>query len=327
MRGVIVSLVLGLMLAGAGYGGTTEERPWLERVNDATPEEVTKRKDPSPAIIRAQVLLDRAAISPGVIDGYDGGNTRKALRVFQLRNRLRPTGVLDTATWEALIGADSAPVLMEYTITEKDVAGPFVEAIPAGMREMGKLERLDYTSPRELLAEKFHLDEDLLERMNPEVDFSKAGAKIVVADVRGPRPEGPAVTVVVDRQNQSVKPYAADGRLIAFYPATVGSSTFPSPSGDLEVVSVAENPEYTYSARLEFSDLKEGERAIRIAPGPNNPVGSIWIGLSRRGFGIHGTPHPSKIGKQSSHGCVRLTNWDARELAFLVKKGVTVQFR
>lgn len=318
------ALVGALTLIVAARSGRAAEELSLEQVNQAERPTATA-KGPSPGIIRAQVLLDRAFVSPGVIDGYWGGNTEKAIRVYQHLQHLSPSGELDTATWASLTSGSSTPALTTYTISKRDAEGPFTEQIPSGMKEMAKLDRLGYTSPAELLAEKFHLDQDLLKALNPDVDFSKPGTKIVVANVRGRKPKVLAASVVVDRTNQAVKAFSQDGRLIAFYPATVGSDTFPSPSGDLKVTAIAEDPVFTYSGKLEYSDLKKGE-AIQVAPGPNNPVGNIWIDLSKDGYGIHGTPSPSKISKSASHGCVRLTNWSARELAFLVKPGVPVRF-
>lgn len=320
IRTSLGSLLAMLLINAPVNAQTTDE------VNGAElKDRVAAVKGIDPVMVKAQILLDRAYYSPGVIDGIYGGNTRKALREYQLQRRLTVSGDLDTETWEALISEDQQPALMSYTVAVGDVDGPFVDSIPAGMKEMAKLERLAYASASELLAEKFHMGERLLRALNRDVDLSESGAEITVARVRKRRTGTKVATILVDKVGQTVKPLDVNGNLIAFYPATVGSRTFPSPVGVLKVTAVAEQPTFTYSSKLAYSDLPKGERLI-IAPGPNNPVGIVWISLSKNGFGIHGTPQPEKISKTASHGCVRLTNWDALELAHLVSAGVTVQF-
>ncbi|MGV3723875.1 MAG: L,D-transpeptidase family protein [Actinomycetota bacterium] len=317
----LLTIFMVALLANAPAGAQT-----ANEVNEAELQDrITAAGGIDPVMVKAQILLDRAYYSPGVIDGIYGSNTKKALREYQLQRRLTASGTLDAATWEALTGDDDQPALMSYTLAKEDVDGPFVDSIPAGMKEMAKLERLAYTSASELLAEKFHMGERLLRALNPDVDFGKSGAEITVARVRKRRPGSRVATILVDKVSQTVKPLDASGKLIAFYPATVGSRTFPSPDGVLKVTAVAERPTFTYSSELAYSDLPKGERLV-IPPGPNNPVGIVWISLSKNGFGIHGTPQPEKISKSASHGCVRLTNWDALELAHLVSSGVTVQF-
>ncbi len=281
----------------------------------------------TPLMTRTQVLLDRAFFSPGIIDGRSGSNVKKALQMFQKANVLPVTGKLDQKVWSAL-AQDEAPALTTYALTQSDVKGPFVAKVPADLKKQAKMKRLAFTSPLELLSERFHMAPDLLRKLNPGVNFKKPGTpgmKIVVANVGGRKPEGKVAKIQVDTAGQTVRALDAEGKLIAFYPATVGSSDYPSPSGKLKVVAVAERPVFTYSAKLQYSKLKKGQ-VYKIAAGPNNPVGLVWIDLNKDGYGIHGTPEPAKISKAESHGCVRLTNWDAVELAGLIKPGVPVTF-
>lgn len=298
-----------------------------DTVEQATFEDAGPRSGKiSPLVIKAQIFLDRARFSPGVIDGLEGENYRQALEAFEKQNGLNADGKLDREVWSKLSSGQDRPALKEYTITEEDVAGPFVEKIPDDFKEMSKLDKLAYSGPEELLAERFHMDEDLLRALNPKADFAKAGAKIIVADPRDDQAKGDVTRIEVDKGEKAVRAFTSDGKLVAFFPATIGSSEKPAPDGTFKVNAVAKNPTYYFDPeKLEFKGVKVDEK-LKIAPGPNNPVGSVWIDLSKETYGIHGTPDPSKIGKTFSHGCVRLTNWDAQDLAGRVKAGASVKF-
>ena len=276
------------------------------------------------ALIRAEVLLSRAHFSPGVIDGLDGGNLRNALAAYQAANQLAPDGKMNTDVWAALT-KDSRPALTDYVITPDDVKGPFLPTVPKDMAEMAKLPALSYTGPVQELAERFHMDEGLLKALNPGVDFNAAGAKIVVAAVGPEKLAMPVVRIEVDKTRRQVRAFGAAGLLLAVYPATVGSAERPAPEGLLAVRTVASNPTYTFDpSRLTFGKASDGK--LTIQPGPNNPVGSTWIDLTKDTYGIHGTPDPRMVGKVASHGCVRLTNWDARQLSLAVRNGTQVDF-
>jgi lipoprotein-anchoring transpeptidase ErfK/SrfK len=278
-----------------------------------------------PAIARAQILLDRANFSPGVIDGLGGDNTRQAIAAFEKAAGLPEDGVLDAEVFQRLTAGDAGKVMTDYTITAADLAGPFIGQVPSDLQVMSKLAAVGYATPLEALAEKFHMTEGLLRALNPGIDFGKAGQTIIVAAVAQTDLTADVARIVVDKTERSVRAYDANDRLLAFYPATIGSSARPAPSGDLTVVGVAPEPNYTYDPDRVSYD--RGDRKVIVPAGPNNPVGSVWIDLSRDTYGIHGTPDPSKVGKTFSSGCVRLTNWDAEQLASRVKPGVRVVFR
>tara|TARA_R110002167_G_scaffold22816_3_gene81432 strand:- start:326 stop:1471 length:1146 start_codon:yes stop_codon:yes gene_type:complete len=306
--------------AAGGSANTPEQPDRSGAVDDALPEDTR----PDPAMVRVQILLDRTRFSPGVIDGLGGGNTRHAIAAFEKANGMTVDGELDAAVFQALTSGDSARVLTDYTLTPEDVGGPFIGTIPDDIEALSKLETVGYSNAREALAERFHMTEALLDALNPGVDFNRAGQTIVVAETGPDTLQGEVARIVVNKAESSVRAFAADGTLLAFYPATVGSSQTPSPSGSYTVRAIAPEPNYTYDpSRVSYGD---GGSAVVVPPGPNNPVGSVWIDLSRDTYGIHGTPDPAEIGKTASSGCVRLTNWDAEQLAGAVTSGVDVKF-
>lgn len=288
----------------------------------ADPAVVAPPTPPRPDIIRAQILLDRARFSPGSIDGLGGENTRQAVAAFAEANDLQSDGELNADIFAKLTEA-AAPVMTRYTITAADVAGPF-RPVPASLKDQAALPALNYASAFEGLAEKFHVTEELLSALNPDANFEQAGETIVVPAVSDAPLPAAVTRIVVDKTDSALRAYGADGTLLAFYPATIGSSARPAPSGRLTVVGVANEPDYTYDPERVSYD--RGDRKLVVAAGPNNPVGSVWIELSRDTYGIHGTPEPAQISRTASSGCVRLTNWSAEQLAAAVKPGVEVIF-
>jgi lipoprotein-anchoring transpeptidase ErfK/SrfK len=299
----------------------------LQAVNGAELSKRSAQKDSKgfdPVILKAQVLLDRAGFSPGEIDGRTGENVTKAMTAFATARGLKAARQLAPDLWSELTATSDDPVLIEYTIAGEDVKGPFLEKVPSKMEDMQGLDRLAYGSAAEAIAEKFHMSERLLKLLNPGTSF-EAGQTIVVANVSNNVGATKVVKVEVDKSQRVVRAFDKNGDLVVVFPASVGSTEKPAPTGTFRVTAVTPNPTYRYNPAYGFKGVKATKPFI-IKPGPNNPVGSVWIALSAPSYGIHGTPNPSQVSKTESNGCIRLTNWDAKRLAAMVGKGTTVDF-
>ena len=384
MRGALAFLALGCW-SQPGVAAPEAERAkgaeslTVEAINKAafaTPEKkasakTSAGKTPQPLLMKVQVLLDRAHFSPGAIDGRDGENLRGALSAFAVAQGLAATKTVTPELFDKLQATSPDPVAVSYTITEADVAGPFVDPMPAKMEDQAALEAMGYTTIREMLAERFHMARDLVTALNPDAALDKAGTVITVAGVsplemgkpkadskpdkaaakdgkkadrkadaaadepgKDERKSEPSknepskdvARIEVDKRTKQVRAFDKSGTLRAFYPASIGSEEKPAPSGDATVKGVAFDPWYTYNPKYRFMGVGATEK-FSIHPGPNNPVGLVWIDLSIPSYGIHGTPEPEKVGKTESHGCIRLTNWDARDLAQRVERGAKVEFK
>lgn len=269
---------------------------------------------------KVQILLDRSGISPGVIDGWRGGMSESAIKAFQRRAGLPMDGRMSPVVWQLLQPFAAEPLTMTYTITEDDSYG-LVDNIPSDYGEKAKMTTQGYTSIEEKLAERFHMDEKFLVRLNPGIAFVPGAT--IQATVPAKPIRGKVARIIIDKATRRVAAYDDRGRMVADYPATVGSDQTPSPHGTHTVDAVALDPVYTYNPNRNF---KQGnnDRVLTIPPGPNGPVGNVWIDLSQPTYGIHGTATPSKLFVSQSNGCVRLTNWDARELAGMVQPGKTI---
>jgi lipoprotein-anchoring transpeptidase ErfK/SrfK len=285
----------------------------------------TKSTELDPVLVKAQILLDRVGFAPGEIDGRAGENGRRAIVAFAAARGLNSDGKLNAQLWSELTATSSEPVLTEYRIVEKDVQGPFLKRLPAKMEEMKDLDWLGYTGPVEALAEKFHMSEALLRALNPGKSLNRAGETIVVANVGSSLPRRQVTKIDIDKRQRVLRAFDKGGNLVAVFPASIGSAEKPAPSGTYKVTGVSENPTYRYNPEYHFKGVR-AKQPFTIKPGPNNPVGVVWIALSAKGYGIHGTPEPSKVSKTTSHGCIRLTNWDAKALAAMIEKGASVTF-
>lgn len=271
-------------------------------------------------VLRGQVLLDRAHFSSGEIDASYGKNLRMAIKGYQKAQGLTVSGSIDAPTWGAL-SVDVAPILLSYTILEADIEGSYVP-IPKTWADKANMAVLGFESVEEALGERFHVSPTLLKQLNPDKDMGHVGEVIVVPNIAtGDLPK--AEKVIINGSNGTLALLDANGKIIAQFPATTGSKHDPLPLGKWKVTGVVHNPVFQYTPSL-FWDAKPGDTKATIPAGPNNPVGVAWVDLSKEHYGIHGTSEPSTIGKTQSHGCIRLTNWDATALAQSVVTGVIV---
>ncbi len=278
-------------------------------------------------VLKAQIFLDYYGFSCGQIDGQWGYNTGRAIYQYQKHRGLPLSGQMDSALLDLLSKFDKG-YLVEYTITSKDVAGPFYP-IPRSYQAMSQLKALPYESALEGIGEKFHCSQLLLRKLNPGIDMDniRPGTRILAPNVVNGYDEtlGKAGTVRVSKNNKWIEVFDPQGQFMYFYPCTLGSKNDPLPIGTYSIAVITHNPVYQYNPKL-FWDSKPGERPCTLPPGPNSPVGNLWLGTSRKSLGIHGTPNPEAISRNSSHGCIRLCNWDVQQLGKRVSVGTKLEF-
>ncbi|HEY4306867.1 MAG TPA: L,D-transpeptidase family protein [Gemmatimonadaceae bacterium] len=305
-----------------------------ETVN-ADPSDDLLADDEGPGVLRTQVMLDRARFSGGVVNGKSGQNLEKALMFYQEENGLTSTGRLDRATYDKLVGqVGKVDGAVQYTLTEPDIAGPYYW-VPTSVYEQAALPCECYSSALEMLDERFHTVTDVLRKLNPSASWNHltVGQTLWVPNVEPFDSERlgkvtdikPIVKIHVAKSGRYLHALAADGSIVYHFPTTVGSEYDPSPTGKYRIEGVQWHPVFHYDPTL-YSDVPDSRPRATLPPGPNSPVGVVWIATSKDHVGIHGTPLPHTIGIASSHGCVRLANWDAARLAASIKPGVLVEF-
>ena len=299
-------------------------------------------------VLHVQVILDSLGFSPGVIDGRDGQSLVAALKGFQENRGLRVTGKADAATLHALYPYRQKRPVVQIGLTEDMLKGPFLGAIPKDYGKQAKLPSLGYRSPLEKLAEMFHTTPAMLLALNSPQTKLTVGTKVVfpnvlpfsrdyptamsegwrdtlsMLNVDAQQPAGDHI--VVDKSDGVLRVMDKQDRLVAQFSATMGSGHDPLPIGTWKIYGADYNPKFHYNPKL-FWDAKKGSDPAMLPPGPNGPVGVVWIDLSKPHYGIHGTPEPQTIGRSESHGCIRLTNWDAARLTLMVRPGTKAVFR
>ena len=328
-------VAVGVLTAGCALAGgpARAQGPSLETINaadlkDADKSGKAKPKKLDPVLIKAQVLLDRARFSPGVTDGRNGENFKKAVAAFQRANGLKDSGALDQETWTKLTQSSTEPVAKEYIITDEDAKGPFVEKSRQD-GGAGEARPPSLHEPPRGSRGKIPHGRGSFEGPQPRQGVRKAGTD----DPRRQRTRAPGrrriKATYQDRGGQEVRTTCAlTAKTASSSPSTrLRSAARRSRrrAANFKVGRVARNPSYTYNPDYKFKGVKS-DKKFTIKPGPNNPVGAVWIDLTKESYGIHGTPEPAKVGKTYSHGCVRLTNWDAKDLAGMVEKGTKVAF-
>jgi len=301
---------------------TQSASPDIDAFNSATDSPLLRSGSKGPAVARAQILLDRAWYSCGEIDGRFAANMQRMVRAYQTAHGLKQTGTVTPETWTSL-REDSAPLLMRYTVTAKDTAGPFVKT-PADMNERALLKALPYESAEEAMAEKFHTSISYLKQLNGGKGV-EAGSELIVPNVGGSAAPARAALIQIDKSQHVLYVLDAARRPVAAFPISIGNEkNDPLPVGTMAIKNEVRNPGFTYDPVL-LKNTPKDARKVDVAPGPNNPVGTVWLGLTKPHWGIHGTPNPSSVGHSQTNGCIHMTNWDAERLSTLAKAGFKVE--
>lgn len=292
-------------------------RPMVEPGENGFPRSVQN-------VLEAQIALARQGISSGPLDGVPGSQTRLALRAYQARERLPVTGDLDAATKASLVL--TAPAFTTYQVTTEDLT----RLRPLAGTWLGKSaqDRLDYESILELVSERGAAHSNFIRRLNAGIDWTNvvAGTELKLPATTPPPPRARVAFLRINLGDKTLQAFDAGTNLLAHFPCSIARRVEKRPVGELHVAVVAPNPNYTFDPDV-FPESEEGrqlKRKLVLPPGPNNPVGTAWIGLDRPGYGIHGTPLPEQVGRTESHGCFRLANWNAEWLVRRVAPGTPV---
>jgi lipoprotein-anchoring transpeptidase ErfK/SrfK len=312
----------GSRAAAAPIPFTADPMQHIQQLNGAPQPGELSPGAKGPDVIRAQVMLDRSWFSVGEIDGNFGSNMKKALAAFQAARNLPATGKVDAATWQAL--GQQAPAFATYVITDKDIAGPYVPIPKDDPEAQSQMPSLGYESIEEAISERFHMSPKLFAALNKGRPM-QAGQAVVVTDVGRAASQAKAASLRINKTEQMLYILGADNRVMGAMPITIGGQEFALPEGTMQITAQANNPDYGYDPSL--LRHPKTDKKLKLPPGPNSPVGVMWLSLNKEHTGIHGTAEPSQMSRAESSGCVRLTNWDVVRLSTVADKGLSVEVR